>query len=231
MTKGIVLAYAAVLIHTARSRLNAKYLVGFDLDGTLLRGPTVCEALAAAAGTSDRMAEIERAQITMTPSERRNTRQEMASWYEALSDEDIDGALGSLQLAPETQSGLDILRDAGARLAIVSITWGFAVERFARLLNVDHWIGTELRPDGTITHMWPTSKGTWLRSLADKYGLKRSQLAAVGDSQNDSAMLTSCAVRVYVGEEPPAIAATTHMPHASIRDVALRVTTALMGGG
>ncbi len=54
-------------------------LVVFDLDGTVLRGDTVCEAIAAHIGRLPRMRELERLPWSAVYS----ARAEMESWYAA----------------------------------------------------------------------------------------------------------------------------------------------------
>ena len=55
-------------------------LVVFDVDGTLLRGPTVCELIATAIGRSERMAELELGGGAGRD-EAIPAREEMAGWY------------------------------------------------------------------------------------------------------------------------------------------------------
>ena len=63
-------------------------------------------------------------------------------------------------------------RDRGAyahrdppAIGIASITWSFAVEHFARLLGVEHWLGTVLEDSGGICHVWPHDKAAHLISI------------------------------------------------------------------
>ena len=63
--------------------------------------------------------------------------------------------LTSLQVAPGVPEGLTLLKQRKIKIAVVSITWEFAVEWFARRLVVDYFVGTRLSPDGQITHFWP----------------------------------------------------------------------------
>ena len=57
---------------------EARALVAFDLDGTLLRGLTVCEVVAVSLGQLDRMRQLERFASRL---ELRQAREEMAVWY------------------------------------------------------------------------------------------------------------------------------------------------------
>jgi phosphoserine phosphatase len=72
-------------------------LVVFDLDGTLLRGPTVCEVLAESLGHIEEMRRFER-----LSGEREiiTARGEMARWYKDLSIDDLQALLENLNWAP-----------------------------------------------------------------------------------------------------------------------------------
>lgn len=175
-------------------------LVAFDLDGTLLRGDTVCEAIAAHLGRMERMRELERAAGL---DEVRAAREEMARWYAGVSRRDLLAGLASLQLAPGTHEALRLLRANRVRTAIVSVTWEFAVREVARGLGADFWAGTGLRRDGRIDHFWPEDKATWLSALARRLGITLDQTAAVGDSSGDIPMLSVAGHGFYVGERVP----------------------------
>lgn len=111
-------------------------LVAFDLDGTLLRGDTVCLAIATCLGRRARMLELER--LTSREDIRR-AREEMADWYRSAPMRDLAASLETLQLAPGTREGCELLKQCGIHTAIVSITWEFAVAHVARMLGADIW--------------------------------------------------------------------------------------------
>ena len=96
-----------------------------------------------------------------------------------------------------------MLRDHGFKIAIVSLTWDFAVGWFANRLGADHSVGTGLSPGGLITHFWPQDKAQWLTELADKLGVDMKDVAAVGDSGRDIPMLLSVGHRYWVGQTTP----------------------------
>jgi HAD superfamily phosphoserine phosphatase-like hydrolase len=194
-------------------------LVAFDLDGTLIRGPTICESLAEPLGKLSRMREFEQlrdlAQI-------RAARQEMLTWYgeplialcENLKDVDI---------APGADEAFELLAQRGIRTAIVSITWSFAVEWFARRFGAGAWIGTGAQ-SGEIEHFWPSDKPVWLAHHANALGIELSEVAAVGDSHGDVPMLAAVGHPFFVGADlPPEIAHAAHAPNADLLEIAQRV--------
>jgi phosphoserine phosphatase len=176
-------------------------LVVFDLDGTLLRGPTVCEILAGPLGRTQRMQELERFK---TREELRAAREEMAGWYRVASVSTLLASLEGARFAAGAATGLSLLRAHGVAIGIASITWSFAVEHFARGFGVKDWLGTELRDSGEIAHVWPEHKARWVQELAQRLGVPAERTAAVGDSAGDDAMLGAVGVPIFVGAELPA---------------------------
>ncbi len=190
-------------------------LVAFDLDGTLIRGPTICESLAEPLGKLSRMREIEQlrdlAQI-------RAARQEMLGWYGAPPEALFDKL--SLKIAPGAAEAFELLAQCGVPTAIVSITWSFAVERLARRLGASAWVGTDAQ-FGAIQHFWPNDKPVWLARHASTLGIEMGQVAAVGDSHGDVPMLAAVGHPFFVGADLPSeIAHAHHAPNADLREIA-----------
>jgi len=190
-------------------------LVAFDLDGTLVRGPTICESLAEPLGKLSRMREFEQlrdlAQI-------RAARQEMLGWYGDVPEALYDKL--SLELAPGAAEAFELLAQRGVQTAIVSITWSFAVERLARRLGAGAWIGTDAHL-GEIRHFWPHDKPVWLTRHASTLGIEMSRVAAVGDSHGDVPMLAAVGHPFFVGADlPREIAHAVHAPNADMREIA-----------
>lgn len=197
-------------------------LAAFDLDGTLLRGCTVCEILANKLGYGERMRELE----TLTQlDDIRRAREEIATWYENHSVEQLTGLLDTTYLAPGAVEGVQLLRANGVHVAIASLTWAFAVEWFGNLLSVDSTLGTSLIPGIEILHCWPNDKAEWVSRLGIELGCSRDAVAAIGDSLFDVPMLTQVGVPVFVGANAPAglPPSTLFMPCADIRAVAARI--------
>jgi phosphoserine phosphatase len=194
-------------------------LVVFDLDGTLLRGPTVCEVLAAPFGRSPEMAEFE--QLTELD-DIRTARETMHSWYGHMPSAVLREHLVNLRFAPGAFDACVQLRDAGITLAIASLTWGFAVEWVAHKLAIPHWLGTSVDADGVWSHCWPETKATWTKALAVKLEVARNEIAAIGDSAGDVHMLNQAGVSVFVGQDPPAglERSVVHVPDGDLRAVA-----------
>jgi HAD superfamily phosphoserine phosphatase-like hydrolase len=195
-------------------------LVIFDLDGTLLRGQTVCELFADAL---DRSVEMQAFERLSGEHEIALARVEMANWYRESSRSSLLACLESARWAPGAVEGLASLREAGVAVGIASITWRFAVEWFAHRLGVAHVLATGLDEHGLIDHVWPRDKATWLHELATQYEVAPDRTAAVGDSAGDLPMLRCAGLRFYVGAERPAEFEGVHMPSGDIGEIARRI--------
>jgi HAD superfamily phosphoserine phosphatase-like hydrolase len=192
-------------------------LVAFDLDGTLLRGRTVCEGIAARLGHLERMQELER---NRERCQIEAAREEMLSWYELHSHSALCADLPGVEIAPGADQAFAFLRARGVRTAIVSITWSFAVAHFARRFGADAFVGTNI-DGGRIVHFWPEDKPRWLAAHCASLGWSLADVGAVGDSLGDMPMLDAVGHAVFVGRElPRGCVGIRHAPLADMRLVA-----------
>jgi HAD superfamily phosphoserine phosphatase-like hydrolase len=196
-------------------------LAAFDLDGTLIRGETVCQVLARPLGRAQRMEVLE---LASGREAIRAARQEMAAWYRGRPVEELCSYLEAAVLAPGVVEGFSLLRRHGVELAVVLITWLFAVEWFAQRLGAEVAVGTGLSADGAIEHVWAEDKAARLAELARRRGIDLKEVAAVGDSVGDVPMLRGVGLPVFVGRSvPAALPGVVHLPEADIAKVARRI--------
>ncbi|BCH68472.1 hypothetical protein RvVAT039_pl13050 (plasmid) [Agrobacterium vitis] len=147
-------------------------------------------------------------------------RQTMLEWYEPFSRPALLAYLRDLRLAPGVRRGFARLKDEGFKIALVSITWQFAVDWLATDLGADYAIGTGWGDDGKIAHFWPEDKATWLRTLLARLQIDQDALTAVGDSYGDIPMLQFARRGYFVGHDLPAeICHVTHWPDANIEAI------------
>jgi phosphoserine phosphatase len=199
-------------------------VVAFDLDGTLLRGPTVCELLAEPLG---RLAEMQRFERCTSEAEIAAARIEMARWYAGRTPGELCAALDAAAWAPGAREGVALLQAHGVPVAIASITWSFAVEWVAAQLGVARCLGTRLEPGGGVAHVWPRDKARWLEQVAGELGLPRARVAAVGDSQSDADLLAAAGLRFFVGRGAlPPLPGLVHRPAGDIAAIARDVLAA-----
>jgi phosphoserine phosphatase len=196
-------------------------LVAFDLDGTLVRGDTVCEVVARRLGHLDRMRELER-EATDVPGLVR-LREELAGYYRGRSGAELDACLDDLVLAPGIGDAFDLFATHGIRTAIVTITWTFAARWLARRFGDGDVLGCDLAPDGRITHVFPADKGHWLTALMARLGVGADEVAAVGDSWRDADMLAVAAHRFFVGPALLPGLDARHCPDGDLAAIARRI--------
>ena len=193
-------------------------LVAFDLDGTLLRGPTICEVLAAKFGKQERMREFEQMRNI---EDIRVARREMLAWYGDVPHDLLCAELTDVPIAPGAAQAFQLLAARGIHAVIISVTWAFAVEWFARRFGAQAWVGTTVTHAGSIGHFWPHDKPVWLAGYCTKLGVDLAEVAAVGDSHGDVPMLASVGHPVFVGAQLPAqIGHALHRPNANMREIA-----------
>ena len=197
-------------------------LAAFDLDGTLLKGESVWEAIARGIGRLERVREMEEQIAPDQTAEITAAREESAGWYSAYTFEELLEHVTSMRVAPGVDEGFALLREHGFKIAVVSLTWEFAVEWFANRFGADYFVGTGLSPDGRITHFWPEDKALWLTELARKLDVDMKDVAAVGDSRGDIPMLLAVGHPYWVAKAvPPELdGKVVHEPHGDIRVVA-----------
>ena len=192
-------------------------LVAFDVDGTLLRGLTICECIAAGIGKQKEMQAFE--QLTSTV-EIAAARTKMVSWYRSHDRATLLQHVQTAALAAGAHEGVANLKRAGVQVALVSITWQFAVEWLAIELGADWAVGTQWCADDEIVHFWPADKATWLAGRAIELGLHPAEIAAVGDSAGDLPMLKYAGVGYFVGRDPADLPShVKHWPAADISDI------------
>ena len=198
-------------------------LAAFDLDGTIVRDATCVDAIARGLGRTAEARSFEALSMRDVPSITR-ARERMARWFDHVSLDEACATLGTLPLAPGCAECFERLRDAGVTTAVVSITWEPAVAWFADELGIEHRLGTALRGDGSIAHVWPADKGAWVERLRDELGVPADAVAAVGDSDGDRELLAAAALRIAVGRATvDGVQGVVHLPRADLRDVADRI--------
>ncbi len=205
-------------------------LVAFDLDGTLLWGESVWEAIGRGIGRLERVREFEQLDITQTESIV-GAREEFVEWFCSYTIDELREHVVSMQAAPGVDEGFALLHEHGFRIALVSLTWEFAVEWCVERFGADYGVGTGLTRDGGIAHFWPEDKATWVAGLAGKLGVEMKDVAAVGDSKGDVPMLLAVGHPYWVGEVMPVEleGKGVHVPDGDIGVVAERIMRSVGG--
>jgi HAD superfamily phosphoserine phosphatase-like hydrolase len=198
-------------------------IAAFDLDGTLLRGPTVCEVLAASLG---RLQEMRRFESFTQESDIVAARKEIARWFAEKPVSTLLRCLEGATWAPGAKEAIARLQERGIEVVILSITWQAAVEWFATQLGVVRFLGTQHLPNGEIVHVFGRDKARYLRELLATTGVPRHRVAAIGDTFGDVDMLREASMRFFVGKEAPPLESVHHLPDADLTLVADRILEA-----
>jgi phosphoserine phosphatase len=199
-------------------------LVAFDVDGTLLRGETICECIARSIGKIEDARAFE---LLKTHADITEARRMMLEWYTPHGKEALTSCLSGLRMAPGAQAGIAKLRQHGVQVAFVSITWQFAVEWLAEKLGADYAVGTGWLESGDVGDFWPEDKATWLRELSGRLSISAGEIVAVGDSAGDLPMLSFVGRGYFVGEKMPAVG--DHVRHRPGADIGELVEEILAG--
>ena len=152
-------------------------------------------------------------------------REEMAGWYSAYKTGDLCQHLVAASAAPGVEEAFSLLHEHQFKIAIISLTWDFAAQWFAKRFGADYSVGTGLSPDGRVTYFWPQDKPLWLIKLADRLGVDMKDVAAVGDSGGDIPMLLAAGHGYWVGRTiPPELEnRVIHEPDGNILWLAHRI--------
>ena len=185
------------------------------------------EAIGRGIGRVERVREFEQRDITQSDAITA-AREEFAEWFRSITIDELRDHVISMQAAPGVDEGFALLREHGFKIALVSLTWEFAVEWCAERFGADYYAGCGLTRDGGISHFWPEDKATWVAGLARELGVEMRDVAAVGDSRGDVPMLLAVGHAYWVGGTVPdeLEGKVTHEPDGDIRAVAERIVRA-----
>jgi HAD superfamily PSPase-like hydrolase len=210
-------------------------LVAFDMEGCLTADPTVWEIMHRKLGTWEshglpywnryRAGELEYDEFA---------RMDVAVWRGAPADL-LAAAASEVPLMRGCAELLGALSAAGIRAAVITNGLACVADRFRDAFGIEHTYANRVlvegrRLTGGLEICVPYArKGHVLRRLARQLGLRREELAAVGDSPSDIAMLR--AVRVAVAVQPCAPEVATAATHV-LQDGDLRsLVPVFMPGG
>jgi phosphoserine phosphatase len=189
------------VIQRAGLERNRKRLVVFDMDRTIVDGEVIDE-LARAAGVEAEVSEItERAMAGELDYE--ESLRERVAQLEGLPVEELERIAGSLDLTPGTYDLVRALKSMGYKLALISGGFTFFTDRLREELGFDYAFGNTLViEDGKLTGeveeplIDPERKADILEDLAEREGLSREEVVAVGDGANDQIMIRNAGLGV-----------------------------------
>ncbi len=169
-------------------------LVIMDFDGTLVDGETI-DILAELAGVEEEVARITemamKGELEFEEALKRRVRLLAGSPASLLYE-----AAKRLRPNPGVREFLATARELGAKVVVVSGGFTDVVEEFRRKLGLDEGYANEIMvKDGLLTGkvygpvMSTDAKGRIMNVLCTRYGVRPSDVVAVGDGANDAPML------------------------------------------
>lgn len=112
-------------------------------------------------------------------------------------------------------------KHSGVKIALVSITWEFAVGWLASELGADYAGGTVWKDDGTVSHFWLEDKANYLNSLLCELDLQRNALAR-GRGSTRVHMLNLASRSYFVGSHLPSeLSHAKHWRDADIEEIVI----------
>jgi phosphoserine phosphatase len=195
-------------------------LAAFDMEGCLTADPTVWEIMHRKLGTWEshglpywnryRAGGLEYDEFA---------RMDVAVWRGAPLDL-LEEAAGEVPFMPGCAQLLTGLSAAGVHVAVITNGLSCVADRFRQAFGVRHTYANHVVSDGGrltggIEIRVPyRDKGLVLRTLADRMGLGREEVAAIGDSPADVAMFQAACIGIAFRPCHPTVAqAATHVVH------------------
>jgi phosphoserine phosphatase len=188
----------------------APRVVCFDLDGTLTRGTTVSEHLAASLGQAAELRELERAYAAHEISNR-VVADRTAGDYAGLELAAVRAELERLPMIAGIAETVGALRAAGAAVVLATVTWRFAAEAVAERFGFDAALGgTRIAATGgrvlgrVERHCDEYDKATAVEAWCAEHGVPLAGLAAVGDSRSDLPLFALAGRSIALNAAPAA---------------------------
>ena len=164
-------------------------LVAFDMDGVLVDMESSWRHIHDHFGTDNR--ETRNAYLNGDIGSQEYMDRDVELWKtEGLRMEDIEAIFEDVPLMKGAGRCMDRLRAEGIKTAIVSGGLGILARRIGGDMNMDYVLANEIEEnmEGGILNVSPRNKDLPLKELAKKIGVKKEEIASVGNSRYDVKM-------------------------------------------
>jgi len=211
--------------------------VAVDLDGTLIRGTTVCLHLGDWIGHRSVIEDLERrfasGEITNA-----QVAEGDAPYYAGLSLGEISAALSSVPLLDDIYEGVQLLNRAGIITLLCTVTWSFAATLIGDRFGFQAVSGCVMganqsgRLSGRVEeHFEPEDKVEFIRAACAPAGITTDQVVAIGDGRSDLPMFAAAGFSVAVNGTAEAVAAASESVQSNSFMDALRAVPGLVPSG
>ncbi|HEX9653790.1 MAG TPA: phosphoserine phosphatase SerB [bacterium] len=176
-------------------------LVVFDMDGTLIDGEIIDE-LARQANVGEKVSEITHRAMA-GEIEFKEALRERVQLLKGLPIAVLEEVASSMKLSAGTYELISTLKAMGFKLALISGGFRFFADRLRQQLGLDYTFANDLEiTDGVLTGnikgpvIDREAKGNIVKQLAEKEGITRDEIVAVGDGANDEIMLKNAGLGI-----------------------------------
>jgi len=164
-------------------------LVAFDMDGVLVDMESSWRYIHERFGTDNR--ETRNAHLNGEIGSQEYMDSDIALWRNiGKTVNDMEAIFEGVPVMTGAERCMDELRKRGIKTAIVSGGLAILARRIAGELKMDYVLANEIREnmEGGILKVSPRNKDAPLKELARKLGIKREDIASVGNSKYDIKM-------------------------------------------
>ena len=180
---------------------KSKRVVVFDMDNTLVAGEII-DVLAERAGVADEVSRIthEAMEGSLDFPDALRRRVEL---LRGLPESVLHEVAETLSFTPGAEDAICVLKHLGYKVGVLSGGFTFFVEAIRKRLDIDYAFANTLETSGgklTGGLVGPIldgeGKAQRLREIAEREGIRRGQVVAVGDGANDIPMLQAAGLGI-----------------------------------